>query len=702
MKSRIFSSKIKAIHKGQTWIPAFIVLGFLLAFPVTGLIKISSWTNVGYTGSQKALLYMHLWEDGFILTGTVVAMIAAFLNSMNGFIYLYSGKKTDFYHSLPQNRTDMFLERIVTGLIYYLIPYIVMEFLMVCIGAARGFFSIHLMTLALKMAVVHLAIYLVIYFSFVLVICVTGNMLMGALCVGGMYLYGITLSLLVACYGSSFLQTYYGEGRFSSGSKFLTEYLSPGALAINLACNYADGHVGKLFAGFVILGIVLAVLAYLAYQNRPSETAGKSMVYRWVAVLVKFIVVVPSGLGIGWIFYSAATGKSKTLWWIFGMLLGTVLIHGMIETIYHMSFQKFFIKKVQLILAGILVAGCALICQKDLLHFDSYIPEKDEIASININTNFDPDYYAQIEKEPKEEFYTLVDRYDWENSANAFKGKDGIGDETYKALKNIVAHSSTAEASSRESYYTGIKYTLKSGRSVYRGYWIGTEDVRALVRGLYEEENLKEQKYRFFELDTEYLNTVQLVDAEGMSYNIFQNDLKKEQELLDALKEDVEAATTEDLMEPPTVNIDLSYKLPCRSSINNLIPGQKNETVVYTDWVMGIYPSFKNTLAILKETGYPLSIEELDITKISIVYYGDDASEPETVTYDAPEEVKSIRKALVSLQNGYLNDNDKVIPEISVTVYTDRGEVMQTLGLSKEEIPDFVRDKMNELGINLK
>ena len=35
MKSRIFSSKyIKTISKGQLWMPAFIALGFLLAFPV--------------------------------------------------------------------------------------------------------------------------------------------------------------------------------------------------------------------------------------------------------------------------------------------------------------------------------------------------------------------------------------------------------------------------------------------------------------------------------------------------------------------------------------------------------------------------------------------------------------------------------------------------------------------------------------------
>ena len=53
MKSRIFSSKyIKTISKGQIWIPAFIALGFLLAFPVTGMVKLSSWRDLQYSDLQ--------------------------------------------------------------------------------------------------------------------------------------------------------------------------------------------------------------------------------------------------------------------------------------------------------------------------------------------------------------------------------------------------------------------------------------------------------------------------------------------------------------------------------------------------------------------------------------------------------------------------------------------------------------------------
>ena len=95
MRSRIFSSKyIKTISKGQIWIPAFIALGFLLAFPVTGMVKLSSWSELQYSASQSQILYNNLWKDGFVLSGLIIASIAAFINSVNGFIYLYSAKMT--------------------------------------------------------------------------------------------------------------------------------------------------------------------------------------------------------------------------------------------------------------------------------------------------------------------------------------------------------------------------------------------------------------------------------------------------------------------------------------------------------------------------------------------------------------------------------------------------------------------------------
>ena len=701
MRSRIFSSKyLKTISKGQLWMPAFIALGFLLAFPVTGMVKLSSWSDLQYSALQNQILYNNLWKDGFVLSGMIISSIAAFINSVNGFIYLYSGKKTDYYHGLPMKRTEMFLERVFSGLVYYLMPYIVAEFLMICIGAARGFFSLSIMGMAVKMFFLHIIIYLVIYFSIVLVISVTGNMLMGILCLGGMYLYGIVLNLILVAYGQSFWQTFfsaeYQYGRFNA----LLHMASPGTLILSMVSDYAEGKTGKLLAAVIILGVIFGVLAWTAYKKRPSESAGKSMVYSWISIVVRFMVVVPGGLAVGWIFYSLTTGKVRILWWIFGMILGTVIIHGLSETIYQMSFQGFFTKKLQLVIAGALVAVCALIFQKDLLHFDSYIPKQEDIASMNLNMmSFDQDYYENVQK-TKDGEYEITDANNWAEPAMAFVGKNGIGDQTYKALQDIVSSNPKGEVINGDyTYYSIIKYTLKSGKEIYRKYWIGTENLSALVKGLYEEENLKEQKFGFLNLDQKYLKNIGLNDASGNGYSIFQNDSDKMKQLLEAMKKDVDAATAEDFMQAPEVKMDFAYQFPGKQSVNNMIPGNTNANVQYANWIVGIYPSFKNTLAILKETGYPLTVEDLDIEKIMLNYFNDDDGQQEDVTYEKPEEIKALKEALTIRYNGYVDKDSEIYQNIYVSVLTDKGGAVNTYGLKTEKLPDFVKEKITELGI---
>lgn len=75
--------------------PAFIALGFLLAFPVTGMVKLSSWSDLQYSALQNQILYNNLWKDGFVLSGMIISSIAAFINSVNSlFICILAKKQT--------------------------------------------------------------------------------------------------------------------------------------------------------------------------------------------------------------------------------------------------------------------------------------------------------------------------------------------------------------------------------------------------------------------------------------------------------------------------------------------------------------------------------------------------------------------------------------------------------------------------------
>lgn len=249
MKSKIYSSRyMKVSSKGMMWIPAFVTIGFLLAFPVAELIMLGNWFGMGYTTREINALYANLWQDGFMITGLAVAAVAALFNGISQFWYLYSPRKIDFYHSLPVKRSRMFWHKTLQSLLYYLLPYLAMEFFSVCIGAMRGFFSLHLMKLAFLMMVFHLLLYLLLYFSVVLVICITGHLLMGALLLIAVAAYGPVLSVTLQFYEYAF---YYTSSAGVYGFiKGLREMASPVILAYTFVGKYAEENYGG------ILGIV--------------------------------------------------------------------------------------------------------------------------------------------------------------------------------------------------------------------------------------------------------------------------------------------------------------------------------------------------------------------------------------------------------------------------------------------------------------
>ena len=63
MKLKICSSEyVRTVSRGKSWIPAFLSLGFFLAFPVALLLLVGNWSAAGYTQEQLQLLYEGLWK----------------------------------------------------------------------------------------------------------------------------------------------------------------------------------------------------------------------------------------------------------------------------------------------------------------------------------------------------------------------------------------------------------------------------------------------------------------------------------------------------------------------------------------------------------------------------------------------------------------------------------------------------------------
>lgn len=699
MRSKTCSSKyVKTVSKGKGWLPAFLTLGYLLAFPVVSLLMIGNWSGFRYTAYQMEILYDNLWKDGFLLTGGVVVSLAAFLNGINGFIYLYSKKQTDFYHSLPVKRSRMFWNRVYTGLVYNLVPYVIMEFFAVCIGAARGFFSLKLMKSAILLLLFHLLLYFMVYFSVVFVICITGNLLMGAVCLGAVYTYGPLLSFLIMGYRSVFYHTYTLEKTYGL-IRFLQTSGSPAALALNFYKNYSQGRGMGYLLAIVFVTIFFIIVSYFAYTRRASEAAERPIVYKKTALVIKFLIVIPCGLSAGYIFYLLPTNNMRIFWWIFGLILGTVLAHGIVEVVYGMDFHCFFKKKAQLLLAGIMVAVCAFVYQTDLFHYDTYLPNQNKIEAISLNLlPFGNWGSSSVSRNPDNTFEVSDSDKWYKEELTALNGK-GIGDKTYQVLERILENQgiwyeksnsdadNSLESGEEYVFCTGVKFRLSSGRNIYRRYFISAKESRELLTALYEEENLKEHNQRILELDTEYLEEIFFNAADGNGYLIFQGDNEKAGELIEALKKDIQKSSVEDFLKVPCGNIQLSYNLPGREKADRMTPGTETYQVsAYGNCT--IYPSYKNTMKILRETGYPLTVEEAFVKKVSITYYREDG---QTVTedYTDEKEIEAVKKAAVPVIGSFVWLD--YAENISVSFETEQG--ITYMDLLEENLPDFIKEK---------
>lgn len=700
MKSSIYSTddtkrnpfaEIKFISKGQLWIPAFCLLGFLMAFVMTELLLFGYWLDAqNQTIESLSKLYEGIWKSNLLFNGFAVTMLAAVTNGVQSFWYLYSRRKIDCYHSLPVKRSELFWRRTGVGILYYLVPYVLMVFLAICVGAARGLFQPKIIGMALMMCFLHFLIYLLFYFCTVLVVCVTGNSLMGVLCLGGLMLYGIVLRKLIMGYRAAFYKTFFGQELYGI-LKFLEEYGSPYCLGSHLLEQYGGGNYLAVLTIAACVTAMIGGLAWMAFLRRPSESAEKPMVYDWISIIVKIMVTVPCGLGVGLIFYMLPYGEAKRVWWILGMVLGTVISHGVLEVVYQMDFQKFWSKKHHLVLVGILVAACAVNYQMDLLKFDAYFPKQEKLAAVNANLSSLSGLNQPMLLQEEDGRYRSIGT--WTCQEAVLTGENGVGSKTWQALKKIAERQ---EAEDKEGYAIPVKYTLKSGREIFREYVFTPEDIYGLIEALYEEGTLREQQTSFLAIDFRYLKNVEGVFANGEVYRLFQEEPCKYQELLSAFSEDVKEADAGELLVQPTARLRMEYAFPVKEDAGSPYMGDFSHIVT----VVNVVPAFKRTIAILEETGYPMSMDEVPLEKADITYYKDENSSDAPIEFlcKNEEELKELRKVLVpsELTCSWMSMEPKVYVEYYLKGESENSHYGSILS---ESMPEFLRKDIEEAGI---
>ena len=722
MTSKIsFSKMVLNDSKRRLWLFILLSVGFLLTIPLVIAIffgfqqiklasgEMSNWQVV------DELKYL-LNSNGFYISIGII--IAAVLGAFSGFGYLYKRTKIDVFHSIPLKREKLFLVQYVSGIIIFVIPFLVSYLLMMLICALNGFLTGAIVVFIMRSIGYGVLHFLAYYGVAIVAIMLTGKVIVGVLGMLVFWGYMPILCVLIQGLYSRFFVTYYGGGFTERITDWLA-YVSPVTLQfIQVTSNVLPYYQQRFWHTGMMLMITVAIIlltfgvSIWLYRKRASEAAEQAMAFPKTMPILKVLIMVLLSLGVGMLF-DLLTGS--VAWFAFGIVLGLILTQGLIAVIYTGDIRKILAGKKSFVVASLIVIAIASIFVFDLFGYDSYIPNPEKVKSVGISiAGLDEDVvyrdasnlesYANYEEHRLENgqvedipaVYGLVEK----GIANA---KDNSN------ARNI--YGITEMEDGNEYHEVKICYNMNNGSKVYRRYSINATKMEPEIAKIYDEPSFKEVDYPVLSVKKENIGEV-------FVENIFDNEGGQEipaankQKLIEAYQADLLELKFADIKDVGVIGI-ISYELKGPApllQIGQIEPDKTMEDALSSrtdvkepDYPIMEYPIYSvctRTLGILKELGLELDGKvDIDrVVKIEIERYKDAAGEygyggvVRIDITDKNEIAELLATPVYSTSNGFYQS---VGTQQSVTVYfgEEENSAYTTFSVVEKDLPVFVEDK---------
>lgn len=602
MLKRSYSDLFKENRKrylSLTLVTAFFFLIRLILF-VIGVQNILQ-------GKDSSLRYEKMLEEMKKLAGPDVAtaigiLILSILSAACLFSFLHTRKKADFYEALPVKRETMFLLQLKTAFVLFLIPMFVCSVLECVIIGITGFFTGEVIFAVLKEMLSNLILFLSSWFTMALAMIMTGNSIVGLLGYGVFSFYfPVVLYGIFPCYADIFFTTWAGENFFTEKIFSFLSPVWPGLLALRKSGITFVKYMVILAVWIVLLfGICLAL-----YKKRPSEAAGKAMAFPKANGCIRFLLVVPASLYTGYAFYSLALG-SATFWVPAGILIGCLLFHGLIESIYAFDVHAFLYHKKQLGAALVIAFLTMGIFWGDLFGYDRYIPEASRISKMVI--------------EP-------IGGY---NSGFLEGKQNGIGKADRPLALSLVRQSVKEDKKDGADVYFNVSYTLKNGKKVKRSYGITSQKAKNLYNKLYATRDFKDDIYSLYTVNPDRITSLE-----------WSNGIISE--ILNFTKEEKKEFLTIYLKELAGLSYYDAQKIIPIGSLAFSGENYEDPDLYY------IYPSFTETISFLMNRKIPVKegVKDLDIISLSVTNYEEETGENHTYTVEDKELIEAVKGKLI-------------------------------------------------------
>lgn len=610
---------------------------------------------------------------GFSANFVWIAAIFAVLFAVQGFSFLYDKRKMDLYMSVPVSGPKRFWMIWGNGITVFGICYLINLLLCWCVGAVFGVMTAELMADSLLAFLVNMLAFTAMYQIALLAVMLTGNVLTALLGCSVLYFYEYALRLLIVGMKSTFFVSYCNADESRSMAR---PWITPliGYLDFTDKVLYENGVIagysgvenwcGKLMEEVLILLLAAAVsggLVYLMFRKRKTESYHQAIAFPLMKPVLEFVMLVPFSVGVGVLVGRSAGNQNFFLF--AGAVIAALIGHAVISLIYEREL-KAVVQRKGLAAAGMGTAAVILcIFRFDLAGYDSYVPEREKIDSVCITLEHDYDNFG------RENLSSAPGGYNGAY-ADLLEGMNSRETATIDAVISMVAAWQQAgrydmsddsfegpDGQSQELFNTNcyvVRYNLKNGRSIYRRFYADSDRVADAVNTVMQDPSYRRIRYQIYSEEFEQaLDKMKIVYDDGKQELLYTLDMK---ELLETYREDFEAYDY-DL---------LSGSLPCGRLIFTL-PAESGS--YNRQWNYPVYAGFAGTNALLIKNGISAGewesvLAAQDVREIRVSYYVHNGEEREnllfedgevpeqtiTCTFDDPEEIREILKALYPQQ----------------------------------------------------
>ncbi len=306
------------------------------------------------------------------------------------FFYLFSGKNTNFHAALPIRRETMFCTYYIAGLLFYLVPMLLITLITWLVTIALG---VPMLNVCAMMLVENILTFLFFYSFAVLCCMVVGNAIL-------MPLVYIILNFAIPAMEiilRTLLQAFvYGVPEIYG---IATGIFAPVFYLLNTggaSCIYASDLSTILgvtldnwsyYAAIAVVGLVFAVVALLFYRKREMERSGDAIAVRWLRPVFLYVFTLGCALGLGLLIVSIATNnnvQSNFALTLFATLFGTVFGY----VVAQMLLQK-TLRVLKNSWRGLAVSCAVIVLFLGSLRLDfggyvSRIPKQENVASVSL------------------------------------------------------------------------------------------------------------------------------------------------------------------------------------------------------------------------------------------------------------------------------------------------------------------------------